>query len=62
MSIMMILLQAASAADTSQLAQTFQATSSITFGGVVDIAYKLAMVAIAAFNIVYVIMLSPESG
>lgn len=58
MSILMSLLQLVTAADASQLAQSAQTGNSVTFGGVVDIAYKLAMVAIAAFNIVYVIMLN----
>lgn len=58
MSFLMILLQAVTVADTSQLAQSAQAGATVTFGGVVDIAYKLAMVAIAAFNIFYVIKLN----
>ena len=62
MSIMMSLLQAVTAADASQLAQSAQTGNSVTFGGVVDIAYKLAMVAIAAFNIVYVIMLNKSQN
>ena len=62
MSILMILLQAVTAADASQLAQSAQTGNSVTFGGVVDIAYKLAMVAIAAFNIVYVIMLNKSQN
>ena len=62
MSIMMSLLHAVTVADTSQLAQSAQTGYSVTFGGVVDIAYKLAMVAIAAFNIVYVIMLNKSQN
>lgn len=58
MSILISILQAVAVTDTSQIAQSAQAGSSVTFSGVVDIAYKLAMVAIAAFNIVYVIMLN----
>lgn len=58
MFFLMILFQAVTVADTSQLAQSAQAGSIVTFGGVVDIAYKLAMVAIAAFNIFYVIKLN----
>ena len=58
MSILMNLLQAVTVADTPQLAQSAQAGYSITFAGVVDIAYKLAMVAIAVFNIFYVRMLN----
>lgn len=62
MSILMSLLQLVTAADASQLAQSAQTGNSVTFGGVVDIAYKLAMVAIAAFNIVYVIMLNKSQN
>ncbi len=62
MSNMMILLQSVSAADTTQLAQSVQAGNPVTFGSVVDIAYKLAMVAIAAFNILYVIKLNKSQN
>ena len=58
MSFLMILLQAVNVADTAHVAQTAQAVASITFSGIVDIAYKLSMVAIAAFNILYVIKLN----
>jgi hypothetical protein len=44
------------------LLQTVDSASSFTFSGVVDVAYKLAMVAIAAFNIVYVIMLNKSQN
>ena len=57
MSFLMILLQAVNVADTAHVAQTAQAVAPITFSGIVDIAYKLSMVAIAAFNILYVIKL-----
>ena len=50
MTSLMILLQAA------------EPVSTFTFSGVVDIAYKLSMVAIAAFNIVYVIMLNKSQN
>lgn len=58
MTILTILLQAIMEADTSQLAQSVQAGFSVSFGEVVDIAYKISMVIIALFNIVYVIMLN----
>ncbi len=58
MSFLMILLQALNVADTAHVAQTAQAVAPITFSGIVDIAYKLSMVAIAAFNILYVIKLN----
>lgn len=58
MSFLMILLQAVNVADTAYVAQTAQAVAPITFSGIVDIAYKLSMVAIAAFNILYVIKLN----
>lgn len=44
------------------LLQTVDSASSFTFSGVVDVAYKLAMVTIAAFNIVYVIMLNKSQN
>lgn len=40
------------------LLQAAEPVSTFTFSGFVDIAYKLSMVAIAAFNIVYVIKLN----
>ncbi|MBR1575545.1 MAG: hypothetical protein IJ654_03745 [Bacteroidales bacterium] len=58
MSNLMILLQAVTVADTTQVVRTVQDVSPATFGSVVDIAYKLSMVAIAAFNILYVIKLN----
>lgn len=58
MPILMILLQALSAADTTSVAGTAEVAASSSFGGFVDIAYKLSMVAIAAFNIFYVIRLN----
>lgn len=58
MSFLMFLLQAVNVADTAQVAQTAQTDAPITFSGIVDIAYKLSMVAIAAFNILYVIKLN----
>lgn len=58
MSLLMILHQAVNVADTAHVAQTAQAVAPITFSGIVDIAYKLSMVAIAAFNILYVIKLN----
>ena len=58
MSFLMILLQAVNVADTAHVAQTVQTVAPITFSGIVDIAYKLSMVAIAAFNILYVIKLN----
>lgn len=58
MSVLLILLQVVSTADSTQVAQTMETSSSVTFGGIVDIAYKLSMVAIAAFNIFYVIRLN----
>lgn len=58
MSFLMFLLQAVNVADTAQMAQTTQTVAPATFSGIVDIAYKLSMVAIAAFNILYVIKLN----
>lgn len=58
MPILMILLQALSAADTTSVAGTAEVAAFSSFGGFVDIAYKLSMVAIAAFNIFYVIRLN----
>lgn len=58
MSILMILLQAITAADTTSVLGTADVASSSSFSGFVDIAYKLSMVAIAVFNIFYVIRLN----
>ena len=58
MCFLMVLIQAVNVADTVQVAQTAQSVSPVTFSGFVDIAYKLSMVAIAAFNILYVIKLN----
>ena len=58
MCFLMVLIQAVNVADTVQVAQTAQSVAPVTFSGFVDIAYKLSMVAIAAFNILYVIKLN----
>lgn len=58
MSIQMIILQAVAVADSSQVVQSADAGSTITFGGAIDIAYKISMVAIAVFNIFYIIRLN----
>lgn len=62
MSILVLLLQAVPVADSMQLAQSTVVDSSTTFGGVIDIAYKLAMVAIAVFNIFYVIHINKSQS
>jgi len=54
----MILLQAITAADTTSVTGTADVASSSSFSGFVDVAYKLSMVAIAIFNIFYVIRLN----
>ena len=58
MSIQMIFLQVAATADTAHAVQTAATEASLTFGGIIDVAYKISMVAIAVFNIFYVIKLN----
>lgn len=58
MSFLTILLQAITVADTSVVTEAAKTASSFSFSGFVDIAYKLSMVAIAVFNIFYVIKLN----
>lgn len=58
MSIQMILIQTTEAVDSSQVLQTANAGTPNTFGGIIDVAYKIAMVLIAVFNIIYVIRLN----
>ena len=54
MSILMLLLQTVALANTAQVAQSIQAATYLALGGIVDVAYKLSMVAIAVFNVFYV--------
>lgn len=58
MSIQMIFLQVAATADTAHAVQTAATEASLTVGGIIDEAYKISMVAIAVFNIFYVIRLN----
>lgn len=58
MLLQMILLQVVEASDSMPIVPSAEAVSSVSFGSIIDVAYKLAMVAIAVFNIFYVIRLN----